>query len=686
MGAMKRDRLPAPILPRLYFGFAYACLAAAGLFAVAAPAALGGFHYHPRLAAVVHLVTLGWITSSVLGALWMVLPMALRSPLPQRRSDFVVFSVYAFGVVGMVAHFWLAEPVGLAWAAATVLPALAWYAARALPAILRARVPAAVRGHLFLALANLLAAALAGILLGIHKVWPMAWLSGLAVSSLSGAMGHAHLAAVGFVVMVVAGVGYRLLPMFLPAAMPAGRRLWASAALLQVGAWGLLVSLAGGPRLAGWPTLAAAGVSAAGVLAFFAEVVRMRRNPRPTPPALDRPDWGMVQVASALAWGALAVGLGLFLAGSGSLWESPAWEGRAAIIYGVAGLLGFLGQMVAGVGHRLLPLYFWLSRVPAAGLPDSPFNPLRLPSRRGQAVALAGWSLAVPLLALGLATHGRAATAAGGLALLTAAVAGAVVLGRASREARRRVEAALRDLDAAEPEAWDDRAMSEPVLATLERSPFFAALPAAAHRALADAASPSEIRKQIQLFAQGDPADALVLVVAGKVRLAQTGEDGSVVVVRFISPGEVFGCVAVVDDAHYPVSGDVVEAGEILMWPRHELQTIVAAHPQVAMAATATIAGRMRELQERFREVSTQRVDQRVAKALGRLAAQTGRDSGEAVVLDLPLSRLDLAEMTGTTLFTVSRLLSGWQRDGILEVGRQRVAILDPDALGRLAS
>ena len=65
-------------------------------------------------------------------------------------------------------------------------------------------------------------------------------------------------------------------------------------------------------------------------------------------------------------------------------------------------------------------------------------------------------------------------------------------------------------------------------------------------------------------------------------------------------------------------------------------------------------------------------------------AAQTGKESGDGVVLDLPLSRLDLAEMTGTTLFTVSRLLSGWQRDGILDLGRQRVTILDPDALAEL--
>jgi len=228
--------------------------------------------------------------------------------------------------------------------------------------------------------------------------------------------------------------------------------------------------------------------------------------------------------------------------------------------------------------------------------------------------------------------------------------------------------------------------MTDSVLAALEAAPFFAPLPQAVRAALAPAASTMPIRRKQRIFHQGDPADAMYLIRRGKVRLVQAGEDGSEVVVRFFGPGEVFAGIALVEGARYPVTAEAVEAGDLLLWDRRRLLAMAELHPELALATTRAIAGRMQELQERFREVATQRVDHRVARALQRLAEQTGRPSEDGVILDLPLSRLDLAEMTGTTLFTVSRLLSAWQRRGVLRLGRERVEILDPSALADLAS
>ncbi len=109
----------------------------AGAFAAAAldPRGVAGFYYHPRMVAVVHLVTLGWITASILGALYLVGPMALRLPLPARRGDFAAFGAYAIGVTGMVGHFWLAEPRGMVWGAALVTAALLHVGVRVLRAL-----------------------------------------------------------------------------------------------------------------------------------------------------------------------------------------------------------------------------------------------------------------------------------------------------------------------------------------------------------------------------------------------------------------------------------------------------------------------------------------------------------------------------------------------------------------------
>jgi CRP-like cAMP-binding protein len=93
----------------------------------------------------------------------------------------------------------------------------------------------------------------------------------------------------------------------------------------------------------------------------------------------------------------------------------------------------------------------------------------------------------------------------------------------------------------------------------------------------------------------------------------------------------------------------------------------------------------MTEVQDRYRELATEKVERRIARTLLRLAAQSGRRVAEGVLIDIPLTRQDIAQMTGTTLFTVSRTLSEWERQGLLSVGRERVVIREPHALVKIA-
>ena len=90
--------VPATGLPLLYFAFAHFCLALGFAALVASPGLPAGFFHHPRMVALVHLVTLGWITSSILGAFYIVGPLALRMPLPAGTSDRLAFAGYAGGV------------------------------------------------------------------------------------------------------------------------------------------------------------------------------------------------------------------------------------------------------------------------------------------------------------------------------------------------------------------------------------------------------------------------------------------------------------------------------------------------------------------------------------------------------------------------------------------------------------
>ena len=115
-----QTQLPPRLLPVLYFGVAHVALALAFGAVALDPRGVSGFFYHSRMVAIVHLITLGWITTSILGSLYIVGPIALRVSLPANRSDYVAFALVVVGIVGMVAHFWLEEYAGMAWSALTV--------------------------------------------------------------------------------------------------------------------------------------------------------------------------------------------------------------------------------------------------------------------------------------------------------------------------------------------------------------------------------------------------------------------------------------------------------------------------------------------------------------------------------------------------------------------------------------
>lgn len=182
-------------------------------------------------------------------------------------------------------------------------------------------------------------------------------------------------------------------------------------------------------------------------------------------------------------------------------------------------------------------------------------------------------------------------------------------------------------------------------------------------------------------FFQGDPADKWYILTQGQVKMTQIGPEGQQVLVRMVAPHEEFGSVALLSGLTYPLSAQAAEDCLGLTWDKPDITTLLSSHPRLAMNALRLMAGRFRELQERYRELATERVEQRVARALLRLERQAGRPLEQGTLIDLSLSRQDLAEMTGTTLYTVSRTLSQWEHRGLIKTGREKVVILDQPGL-----
>lgn len=169
------------------------------------------------------------------------------------------------------------------------------------------------------------------------------------------------------------------------------------------------------------------------------------------------------------------------------------------------------------------------------------------------------------------------------------------------------------------------------------------------------------------------------------MHLIQIAPEGQNVPLHFVHPGEPFGGGPVMGHRVYPAAAEAILPSVALRWDIASINALLDRHPQLVRNMLHVVADRFAELQDRYRELVTERVERRVARALIRLWGQYGKSTERGVLIEFPLSRQDLAELAGTTLSTVSRIVSRWESEGLLESGRGWILLCRPDALVRLA-
>jgi CRP-like cAMP-binding protein len=188
-------------------------------------------------------------------------------------------------------------------------------------------------------------------------------------------------------------------------------------------------------------------------------------------------------------------------------------------------------------------------------------------------------------------------------------------------------------------------------------------------------------------FLQGDPALYVYILLSGKAKLLQSNPAGQQVNLRTINEWQVFGAIgAVRKGAAYPATAQALEASTALALQSDFLHEALQTRPYLNFGLMQLMTAYIQELQERYRELATERVERRIALTVLRLVSQIGvRLPTEETQIALPLSRQDVAEASGTTMFTVSRVLAEWERRGLVETGRERVLIRDPHGLVQIA-
>jgi len=212
----------------------------------------------------------------------------------------------------------------------------------------------------------------------------------------------------------------------------------------------------------------------------------------------------------------------------------------------------------------------------------------------------------------------------------------------------------------------------------------FRTLPPAERTAIAAAVREQHAGSGRMLFAEGRPADYVWAVKSGVVHIIKRGPDGRGVVLEVIPPGELFGAVAVLEGRPYPASAQAAEPSVVWKVPAQLVRDLCLKYPALRAAILSQVTERLRSAHDSMRSLALEKVEQRLAKMVLRLADKVGEKETEAVVLNV--TRQKLADMVGTTVETTIRITSKWLNQGLIVSSRHEIGLVDIERLRGIAA
>lgn len=224
----------------------------------------------------------------------------------------------------------------------------------------------------------------------------------------------------------------------------------------------------------------------------------------------------------------------------------------------------------------------------------------------------------------------------------------------------------------------------ERIRAALHSLPVFKGLTADHHQRLEAVAGIRDLKKGEPLWHAGDPADALTVIISGRVKVVRHGPSGDVILDLF-EPGEQVGGVAVYAEIPYPASAVAIEPTALLTLPRRDYFDLLDHHPGIARGIIRELTRLNISLTRKLAEMRGQSVETRIARLFLTLAERNGRQEGDAIVIPVALSRQEVAELVGTTVESAIRVLSRWGREGLLLSGEGRFILPSREALQAVA-
>jgi CRP-like cAMP-binding protein len=216
----------------------------------------------------------------------------------------------------------------------------------------------------------------------------------------------------------------------------------------------------------------------------------------------------------------------------------------------------------------------------------------------------------------------------------------------------------------------------------LRQVPLFASLTNEQIAAVADQFHVASFAQDAIIFLEGDPADRLWVVQAGQIKIIKHTSEGQENLLEVITPGEMFGGAGILFPTH-PATAVAMTDTLTLCLERDPYLNLIRQYPEIALRIIALLGNRLQAAMK-MRALSTERVDVRLANILLKLSDKVGEPTSEGLRINLPLSRQDLADMTGTTIETAIRIMSKFRKEELVHTESGGfIVILDHERLKR---
>ncbi|EEG77866.1 Crp/Fnr family transcriptional regulator [Dethiobacter alkaliphilus] len=183
------------------------------------------------------------------------------------------------------------------------------------------------------------------------------------------------------------------------------------------------------------------------------------------------------------------------------------------------------------------------------------------------------------------------------------------------------------------------------------------------------------------LFMEGEQGEALFVIRQGRVKISKSTADGREQILHMLKDGDIFAEVVLFDRGPYPATAEAVEDTQCWLLRSADMEKLMQSHPLLAIKLLRVMSKRLRQAQLLVRDLALHDAYGRMAGLLLRFARREGKQTKDGIVLELDLTRQEMASMIGTSRETVARILSRFQKDGVLTLDKQRIVLLDEEKL-----